>query len=253
VKKVLMVLGVVFLVLVVGFIGLLIWAQRSGATHQAAFFQAVESGDPRQVTALFHPALKEEVDEPVLAAWMKAVQANLGAFKGLSKTNFNTSSKYENGAWITESKGKVEFEKGEADAELVFRDNQVVKFHVQSDKIPADWFRGPASTDLYRERGKEFLSRFLNSQADEAYGMMHEGLKKNVSLDKFKAMIAQITEKAGKLKSITYDSEKLEPGENITLRVFYKIDCEKAPMVGNAKFEFVGLKGHLLGFNVSEP
>ena len=89
-KKVLMILGVVFLVVIVGFVALLIWAQRSGNASQEAFFKAVGSGDATQVTAMFHPALREEVDEPVLAAWMQEVKSKLGNFTGLSKSHFNT-------------------------------------------------------------------------------------------------------------------------------------------------------------------
>lgn len=250
-KKALLILGVVFLVLIVGFVSMLIWAQRSGSQHQAKFFQALQSGDPKQVEALFHPALKDEVDEPVLAAWMQAVQTHLGAFQGMSKTNFSTSTKSTGDGWFTESKGVVHFEKGQADSELVFRDQELVKFHVSSEKIPADWFKGPVGTALYQERGKQFLTQFLNSQVDAAYKMLHENMKKKVSADDFKTMIERIAGKAGAMKSIAVASETPEEG-GTSLRIFYKVQCENAALNANVKFEFVGMKGHLLGFHVTE-
>ena len=154
-KKVLMVLGVVFLCLIGGCTVLLIWAQRSGSAHQQKFFTAVLSGDPKKVMALCHPAMKEEVDAPVLGAWMAVVKANLGEFKGLSKTDFNTSTDYKNGHWITESKGTVNFEKGQAQAELRFINGKIVFFHVTSDKIPVAWFKGPVGTELYKRLKRE--------------------------------------------------------------------------------------------------
>ncbi len=63
-------------------------------------------------------------------------------------------------------------------------------------------------------------------------------------------MIADFTSKAGKVKSITYESEALESGEVYTLKVIYKIECEKGKPTGTIKFKFDGLKGHLLAFNL---
>jgi len=61
---------------------------------------------------------------------------------------------YADGAKRTESSGKVRFEKGEATLELVFRDDQIIKFNIESERIPGDWFKsGPADTSLYRQRG----------------------------------------------------------------------------------------------------
>jgi hypothetical protein len=249
-KKTLMILGGVFLVLIVGFVGLLVWAHRAGSAHQEKFFQAVLSGDPKQVTALFHPALRDEVDEPVLAVWMKAVKDNLGAFQGLNKTDFNTSSKIEGGATIGESKGTVSFEKGQAQSELKTRDGQIVAFHVTSDKLGGDWFKGPTDTTLYRQRGKECLTYLLGDKCEDAFKMMHENLQKKVPLDQLKAMMADFTGKAGKAKTVTYQSETLEPGGTLTLKVVYKVECEKANPTGTVEFQFDGLKGHLVAFNL---
>ena len=185
-KKVLMVLGIIFLVVIVGFVALLIWAQKSGSGLQEKFFLAVLSGEPNQVTAMLDPSAQKEVDEPVLAAWMQAVKTNLGGFKGLSKTNFNTSVNYKDGAKITESIGTVEFEKGDANSELVFRDDRIVKFLIVSKALPDDWFKGPVSTDLYRRKGKEFLTYVLENEPQKAFDMMHEALQTELPLDALK-------------------------------------------------------------------
>jgi len=250
-KKVLMVLGIVFLVVIAGIAAIMIWAGASGSAIQERFFSAVLSGDPGQVTAMFHPALREEVDEPVLATWMAVVKTNLGGYQGLSKTDFNTSTKYEDGQKITESSGMVNFQKGQAHAELVFRDGKLVKFLVKSDKLPDDWFTGPAGTELYRQRGKEFLTRFMSNQPDAAFSMMHPALKEKMPLDQLTKLVVDNCAKAGKLRAVTYQSENYDPKKQI-LEVRYTLECENAGVKPLVKFEFAGLKGHLVAFNLSE-
>ncbi|MFA6134082.1 MAG: hypothetical protein WC869_08720 [Phycisphaerae bacterium] len=249
-KKVLMVLGVLFLVVIVGFVAILIWAGASGGKVQDQFFTAVSSGEPTQVTALFAPALKDEVDEPVLSQWMAAVKANLGAYKGLSKTEFDTSSKYENGVSVTQSSGKVNFEKGQAQSELVLHDGKIVKFHVTSDKIPNIWFTGPAGTQLYQERGKVFLTDFLSNRPQEAFAMMHPALQQKMPLEQLTALVKTNSEKAGKVQSIVFKSESYDPVEDI-LKITYTLECENARATPIVKFQFAGLKGHLIAFDIA--
>ncbi len=249
-KKMLMILGGVFLVLIIVCSGVLVWAQRSGSSHQAKFFEAVLSDDPKRVVVLFDPALCEEVDEPILAAWMVAFKRNLGALKGLSKTDFETTSKIENGATVTESKGTVKFEKGQATSELKTRNDKIVRFHVKSDKMPENWFTGPAGTQLYGQRGKDFFTYFLTDKPDEAFKMMHKNLQAKVPPDKLKVMMADFAGKAGKLKSIAYKSETLISGDTPALKVVYTVESEKQKSTGTIKFQFDGLKGHLVAFNL---
>ena len=221
------------------------------ASPQKRFFKAILSGNPGKVTAMCHPALRDEIDEPVLAAWMAEVKDKLGAFKGLRKTNFSTSTKIENGVKVTESKGMVDFEKGSAESELKYYDGKLIKFNIKSDQLKTDAFPGPTSTDLYRERGKEFLTLFLANKPDETFAMMHSALQKKVPLEKLKTMMAGVTGKAGPTKAITWQSEKLEPGEPLTLKLLYNVECEKAKTVASVEFQFIGFKGHLLAFNLT--
>lgn len=249
-KTVLITLGAVALVAIVVCAGALFWAQSAGSELQEKFFRAATSGDPAQVLAIFHPRLREEVDEPVLAAWMKVVRSELGAFQGLSKTNFNTSARFEGGASIVESEGAVNFEKGSADSKLLFRDGQLVEFHIKSDRIPDDWFHGPEDTALYRTRGKEFLTHFLGGKTDAAFAAMHKSLQEAMPRDKLQSLIDEFQEKAGKLQTITEKEDGSDDKDGYRLIVNYAIRCEKTPLTAALKFGFVGLKGHLVGFDV---
>lgn len=250
-KKILMVLGVLFLVVLVACAGLMFWAQSSGSKLQEKFFSAVTSGDPAQVTALFHPALREEVDEPVLAAWMEEIRSKLGVYRGLSKADFNTLTKFEGGVRITESQGTVHFEKGSAHSELVFHDGQLVKFKVKSDSIPDDWFEGPASTALYRQRGEEFLKHLLKGDADATFHAMHPSLQKSLSREKLETMISNIRKNAGEMKSVTFQSEEPDKSDGYILKLFYNVACDKAETTALVEFRFIGMKGHILAFDLT--
>jgi hypothetical protein len=250
-KKVLMVLGVVFLVLIVGVAVLMVWAQRSGSAKQDVFFKAVESGDAKQVTALFHPALLEQVDEPVLAAWMASVKSELGNYTGLSKTDFSTSVKYEDGAKIAESKGTVNFEKGTAKSEITLRDDRIVAWNVVSDKIAPDWFRGPASTELYQQKGRDFLQKALSGDVQAAFDMEHESLQQALPLEKFKAALEDVIRSNGAAKAIQYESAAVAgKSPKLTLKLLYKVEFEKSPVPASVDFQFAGLKGHMTAFAV---
>ena len=250
-KKVLLILGAVFLFCIASCGVVLFWALRSGSEMQDEFFAAVVSGDPKQVTSQFDPALVEEVDEPVLAAWMQAVTSELGRYQGLSPTDFNTSTKYADGATITESKGTVNFEKGTATSELVFRNGRLVQFSITSDQLTDGWFQGPSDSQLYRQRGERFLTHFLSDEQEPAYAMMHEALQKQVPMDTLQEMIRRATADAGRLKSLSYQSESFDTSDGERLRLRYRVACENQEMDAEVNFQFLGMKGHLMGFNVT--
>lgn len=251
--RLLKVLGAVFLVLLLLFAVLLFWAQRAGSGLQQQFFSAVGSGKTDEVLTLMHPALRAEIDEPVLAAWITAVNARLGPCKGLRKTDFNTSSNRVDGATITESKGTVDFERGTSRSELVFRDGQLVKFLIESDQLGDKWFQGPANTRFYQERGKQLLTHLASGDPAQAHAMMHEALQKAVPLEKLKQNVASLRDKAGALQSVAFEREEFDDKDGQRLKVFYKVQCQKKPLAGMVQFRFIGLKGHVLAFDLAEP
>jgi hypothetical protein len=237
-------------------IGVLSRAQASGEEMQRTFFTAVLSGDANQVTALFHPKLREEVDGPVLAQWMVAVKDNLGEFKGLSKMNFSASTEIRGGVKTEQTAGTVNFEKGSARSELKYLDGQLTAFDVVSDSIPKAWFHdlapGQTATALYQERGKAFLTLFLSDKPDDAFAMMYESLQKAAPLEKLKAMSATISKELGPLKGIECQSERADgPGK---LKILYRVQGEKAATLASVKFQHQGdeWKYYLVAFKFNE-
>lgn len=247
------ILGLVFLVLVVLIAGLLFWAQRSGAELQDKFFRAIASGKSEQALALMDPALREKIDEPVLAAWMAAINAKLGPCQGLRKTDFQTSSEIKDGATLTRSKGTVDFQKGAARSELVLRNGLLVQFSVESERLGDKWFQGPATNELYHERGKQLLTLLASGDAAKARAMMHEALQEAMPLEKLQGLLAALREKTGALRSITWQKDEFEDKDGQRLKVLYGAEFEKKPMAGMVQFRFVGLQGHILAFDLSEP
>ena len=64
------------------------------AKPQDKFFKAIESGKSKLLFDLLAPKLREKLDEPVIDAWIAILNKELGAYEGLSWTDFNTSVEF---------------------------------------------------------------------------------------------------------------------------------------------------------------
>jgi len=249
--RILAILGALFIVAVVLCGGLVYWAMSMGTAYQDKFFTAINSGKSAEAMALMHPALCKEIDEPVLQAWINEVNTRLGKSKGLSKLDFHTNTKTDNGLVIVESNGTVNFEKGTAKSEITFVGDQIVKFNVVSDKIPPDWFKSLPSSELYHKRAEEFLRDALEGRPEKAFAMMHEALQANMPLEKLQPALEKMQADTGKLKSVAFEKEEFQGGDKEQwLKVYYKLGMEKGTATGFLQFRFVGLKGHITAFNV---
>jgi hypothetical protein len=81
---------------------------------------------------------------------------------------------------------------------------------------------------------------------------MHEELRRTVSDDKLASMIDQVTSSAGPLKSIEFQESKFHAGDGEELVLSYRVNGENKPLDATVDFQFVGLKGVLMGFNFQE-
>ncbi|RCK77887.1 MAG: hypothetical protein OZSIB_2046 [Candidatus Ozemobacter sibiricus] len=223
----------------------------SGASSQQEFFQAVGTNDPDKVLALMHPDLRKVIDPPILRAWQKVFNAHLGAYQGLKVDGFSTSTRQEGPIKRYETKGEAEFEKGTARAELAYVDGKIVQFSVTSPQMPAAWFTGPDGTEFYQVRGKLFLERLLRQETDLAWEMMHEELQNQVTQAEFNRQAAALAEALGAPKTVTFESERFEePEGEQNLRLFYKIEAEKGTARGMVKYQFLGFRAHMFGYQI---
>lgn len=250
-KRILVILGVLFVLVLLLCGGLVYWAKSVGTARQEQFFAAVNSGKAADVLPLMHPALVAEIDEPVLQAWMNEFNQRLGKFQGLSVLDFHTEARQEKNLTLLESSGTVNFEKGKAESNLTFHDDKIVRFQVNSDEMPKEWFKGPADSGLYRQRGEEFLRFALDGQPEKAFAMMHAALQDKMPLETLRSGVGKAMAEGGKLKAVTFEREEFEGGEGKeSLKLFYKIQMEKAVLSGSVVFRFIGLKGHLVAFDI---
>ncbi len=242
--------AVLLLVVVVGV--LLVWAFWKGSNEQQEFFDAVLSGDSSRVMAMFDPALRQEIDEPVLAEWIAAVRNRLGNWKGLRKTDFNTSSRVENGVRITESRGTVLFEHGEAESALVLQNGKIVEFNVSSDKL-TDWFTTLSDTSLYERQAEACLRAIMANNVAEAHAMFHDELKKVLSQDQLQAFVDETVPASGSLEEVTLVDKAFRSGNVPSLELAYRLKCEKQALDAKVGFQFPGLKGYILSLTISPP
>lgn len=218
------------------------------AGAQEDFFRALNSGQTKQLTKLMRPELLEQIDVPVLDAWMKAMNERLGPVRSIDQTNVSNENKLT--LRIESTEATVEFERGKAKSTMQTVNDKLIKFNVTSEQLGDDWFQGPADTQIYQELGITFIKRFMNGQTEEAYEMCHPALQKAVNAEAFAGMVQQIREAAGSLKEVTFQKSRMDFSDDTQdLLLDFDITSENATGTCEIKIQFVGLKGHLLGFD----
>ncbi len=251
--KLLKILGVVFLVVIAGFAGLLLWAHKEGESVQGAFFTAVLAGDPAEVKALFDPDVAQQIDTPYLAAWMAAVKLHLGAYKGLSGSGFNTSMSHDGGHERVKSEGVVEFERGNANSQLMLVDDKIVAFHVDAPgKMPANWFTKLEDTSLYEERAGAFLKALLSADVEGSLAPMHAQLRAKFDPKTMAAALAPLKARYGDVQGMRVASAEFKPGASPEVIIRIAVDGSREDGIGIVHFGFVELRGVVIRFNMPE-
>ncbi|MCA9073761.1 MAG: hypothetical protein KDA93_01920 [Planctomycetaceae bacterium] len=218
------------------------------AGTQDDFFRALNSGQVKQLTQQMRPELLEQVDAPVLEAWMTAMNERLGRVRSIEQTSITNENKLT--TQIESTEATVEFERGTATSTMQTADGKLIKFNVVSEQLGDDWFKGPTDTKIYEELGKTFINRFMKGQTDDAYAMCHPALQEVVDAEAFAGMVQQIQGAAGSLQQLTFKESRVDISEDAQyLLLYYDIKSEKATGTCEIKIQFVGLKGHLLGFD----
>ena len=215
---------------------------------QRQFVTAIADGNHENAYAQMHPSLRELVDRPVFAAWVNAVSEKLGPMTRIETTA--KSRKQMLAGVKVDFESTITFERGSATSELSFFGEQLVAFHVQSDQL-GDWFRGPESIDLYVNRSREFMDAFFDQDVSKTRSLMHEALRDVVSAEELKKMMSQTASNAGRLISAELQDHEMEFEDGRqTLKLVFDMACSDATGEFELKFQFVGMKGHLLAFHL---
>ncbi len=211
------------------------------------FFRAVADGQGDQAMEMMHPELKKLVDAPVLAAWSNAWKQRLGGFHSLKRTSTNYRLSLTGVEHRFES--SVEFAEGKGNASLTIFNDTIVAFSLDSDAL-GNWFQGPTSINLYRERAERFLKSFFDKPADETRTLMHEALVKACENQKLESIMELVHSNGGQLQHAQLRSHKMQIADNDQrLILVFDLQCEKTNGECVIEFQFIGMKGHLMSFN----
>lgn len=250
-KKILMIIAGVVCVGALGCAALLYFAHKKGTEVQSAFYEAVLSGDVAAVKARFAPEVRGQIDDPVLAAWMAAVKEHLGAFKGMSSSNFSTNVGTENGREIVESTGVAEFEKGTAKSGLKLVDDLIVAWKTESDALPDNWFTELEDASFYVEGAEAFVLALFQGDAEKARGLVSDSLREKIAgkafedgLERVKAYYAATTG-----LSLSRHEFKAGPPQSLTLDLAPTGMPDGSEAI-SVTFQFQGLRGVITGFNL---
>ena len=222
--------------------------QLTGGFLQEAFFEAIESEDPEKLLALCRDDMRGVIDVPVLAAWMKAFHAATGDFERVSFKDFEVKLSLNDGVLEEKNKATVECTNGNATCRLVAVDGKLVSFDAESELLPDEWFQGPTSTDLYQERGAQFILLCFAGSSNVAYDRMHPALQEMITREELAEMIQAELESGGHLKSIDFKEAELDFSDGQRLLVYYDLQLADKTLLAKVEFQFVGLQGHLIGF-----
>ena len=251
-KKILMIFAGAIGVGALGCAALLFFGHKKGTEVQSAFYEAVLSGDVAAVKARFAPEIRGEIDDPVLAAWMGAVKEHLGAFTGISSSNFSTKVRTENGQDIVESTCVAEFEKGTAKSGLKLVDDLIVAWKTESDALPENWFTELADASYYVPGAEAFLLALFAGDAEKARSLVAEELREKLAGKDFEDGLVRVNAFYGTTKSLTLRRHEFEAGPPQSLTLHLAAQGIGAAGSGEitVTFQFQGMRGVITGFNL---
>lgn len=249
--KLLKILGVLFLILIVGGIALMFWAHGEGEAQQKKFFDVVAAGDAAKFIDMMDAKAVGQIDPPVVKMWMDWVNEKLGGYKGLAATEFNTNKKMTGEGTLVISEGRAEFEKGEAQVKLSLLNDKIVSFEVTSDALKGNWFKLPLKGPFYRDRAKKFIKHLIDLEIETALDITHKELRKQLTIEQCKSAIAPLVEEGESLESITVVNEEFIDGkEDKSLKIGMMCQFKNGKMLAYVRFDFDSVRAHLMAFRL---
>lgn len=245
-----------FLFAVVLFVVLMMYGQASGEAIVKEFISLAAKDSPDEFVARVHPSLQEEVDPELVYLLFKGVLKECGDFEGLNVNGMNFSDKVSDGNRTQDFSGTFRFAKKEIPMEMNFLNGLLLGFRVKDPGVAQAALEGanviPAGVEKrYVAKAEKFWKEGLSGNEEAAFALMNEEVQKQFGREKIVEILKNVTEQNGKAVAIKFlSSRPKEPGANKSL-FFFAIDFPEAKDVpAHITFEFVGLKGHLVGFSV---
>ncbi|EKD82440.1 MAG: hypothetical protein ACD_39C01297G0003, partial [uncultured bacterium] len=179
-----------------------------------------------------------------------------GNFDGLNMNGMSFSDKTSNGKRTQDYSGNFRFAKKEIAMEMNFLNGLLFGFLVKDTAVAQAALKEanviPAGAEKrYVKKAEEFWQAGLSGNEAAAFALMNEAVQKQFGRESIVEMLKNVSDKNGKVVAIKFlSSRPKEPDSNKSL-FFFSLDFPEAKDVpAHITFEFVGLKGHLVGFSV---
>ncbi len=212
------------------------------------FLATIQEANVDNVMKLMHPQLAEQIDPPILEAWLQAVAFRLGRVEDIRPINtLNTVNRYE-------ESGEVIFTRGKADAEIAQVNNRIVAFEIKSEQL-INWFQRPTSLDLYHTRGREFLTSLLRGDWEASRKNLHPSVSRELSDKQLSESRATIESRIGKQPEILYRHARLVvlPDERLRqIDLVYELTGSLGTLSVEIYVRFQDMQGHLIGYRFQE-
>jgi hypothetical protein len=214
---------------------------------QVQFFEHIASGDIRQLMSVMDAKLRGEFDAPVLDAWMVAFNERLGSVQTIRLTGWSQTATPQ--GTLVETSCDVTCQRGSAKSDLTVLNGKILAFNVKSEQM-AGFFQGPTSTDRYEDLSKRFIRHFLAENVEAAHALCHQALQDVVPREQLQEMMTLVVPRVGPLDEISLQASRMDitdEADNLILE--FEVVGSAGSVTCEITIEFVGLKGHLLGFN----
>lgn len=214
------------------------------------FFDDLAAGRAEAIVSRMGARAASEVDLPVLKLLAQTVTQRLGPVERITTTGLRNS--WTPQGKLSERTVSISFENGTAVFRVATRNARLVMFDLQSETL-VGWLQVPDETEYYQALAKRSLNEILTGDARAAREMWHHALKELISLEQLREMKQLIDARLGRVTALTELSVKNTAGSAPGLRIDFEIAAEKDTTTGHILIQFAGLKGHIVGFNVSLP
>ena len=223
--------------------------QATASMHKPVF-RAIVAEDADTFLELCTPELRKEIDRPVLLAWMRGMNEALGECQFEGGKQFNLQFASQSGVNAITATGQMQFEKGIAEAEIVFVGGKMNGFNIDTDLLAKGWFTGPEDATMYKDQAERFLTGLMQANHESIVPMMHPELRKAAPDSKLSEITAIANELSGGLDSMEASNIEFTNAGNDELTVTFVVEGKVAPVTATATYTFIGMKAHLTAFNV---
>ncbi len=223
--------------------------------------EAIKTTDPRPFLAEFHPDLADQVDEPVLEQYLRALKNALGepVVPGQSQLTITTDD--ERLATVTTSVD-LKFSKGSAPCKVASRQGKIMSFAIDGPDVTEAIYKSLSDDrDLAGDFATfytpdcEALVRDIQSGQDEAaLDCFHPEIRKQIAGESTRALFAKFREDFGRLtrlslQGLTVNYKDAKPE---SFQIQFQATCAKKIAVVTVTFQFVGMKAWITDYRAEE-